>query len=45
MREATVNVDVFKGRSYPLAATVTENGVNVSLYLRNTSGVALHFFD
>ena len=33
------------GRSFPLGATVTEGGVNFSLYSRSATGVELLFFD
>jgi glycogen operon protein len=45
MCEATVKVKSLEGRSFPLGATVAEDGVNFSLYSRHASGVELHFFD
>src|SRR5262252_2569238 len=39
------NKTIFKGREYPLGATVVDGGVNFALYSRNASAVYLLLFD
>src|SRR5262249_46814979 len=39
------NKTIFKGREYPLGATVVDGGVNFALYSRNASAVYLLLFN
>ncbi len=40
-----MNADIFPGKSYPLGATVYDNGVNFCLFSKNCESIELLFFD